>query len=155
METFNVEQLKQFYCNRKFRNFYLIKPERKTELDMIAALLRDDFLQKCENNGNFLNIVTAKLTTSARLFGLNNDDEILYVYVLIVDPNLEYLKIYESSNKVHELKKRTIKFLGIFDPNLLGLEKIFNKRFHVVSEEDYWQEIDYLINMASPNEKNL
>lgn len=58
-----------------------------------------------------------------------SNSEKLLLYMLSIDPNLEALIIYESYNTIKEIKQNIKLKFGVYDPNLIKIEKHYLKRF--------------------------
>jgi len=60
----------------------------------------------------------------------------VYFLINILDHDLDVLKLYENSNTVLELQKNMIMYFGIYDRNLIALERKYNEYFKVYEPED-------------------
>jgi len=135
-DHFNKENLIKFYQTLNFTNFQTINEERKIELDKIALKHRYYFHDQTVSFKSRFNFLCQKLVASAPRFDLNNGDEKVYFLINILDHDLDVLKLYENSNTVLELQKNMIMYFGIYDRNLIALERKYNEYFKVYEPED-------------------
>ena len=71
--------------------------------------------------------VLEKIITSSKKLGANNSTEKLLLFMFIVDPNLEVIKIYEEENNLKNIKPRIQKQFGVYDHNLIKIERWYIK----------------------------
>ena len=64
----------------------------------------------------------------------------MILFIFSVDPTFEAIKIYGESNHVSEIKEKMINYFGIYDKNLIVIEKIFMKRFFSKEEKKNLEE---------------
>ena len=63
------------------------------------------------------------------IYGVNGYEQIYFLFMVSVDPTFEALKIYAESNKIDEIKIKFFNRFGLFDKNLVLLEKFYIKNF--------------------------
>lgn len=63
------------------------------------------------------------------LLNIKNKEEMLLLFILIIDPELTMLTIYEEESKDEEIAKRAEEELGFYNKNLIYLEKLYKKKF--------------------------
>ena len=85
-----------------------------------------------------MTFTSERLTTSYKNFGLLNGDEVAYFFIKLVDPELLFLEVYESANKVQEIKDYCLCNFRIHDKFLIYLEKCYNIKFKEYSPDDLW-----------------
>ena len=74
-------------------------------------------------------VASYNITNQKKLLGLTTSAEQLALFILLVDSNLDMLKIYEEESMVKNIKERIIEQFGFFEPELLTLERKFHDRF--------------------------
>lgn len=83
-------------------------------------------------------VATYSVTNQRRLLGLNNLAEQLTLFILLVDPNLDMLRIYEEECMIKNSEKRTIEEFGYFNMDLVSLEKKYHDRFCSSKQVSIW-----------------
>ena len=105
-------------------NLNSVSDERYEELVDVAQ----GWLSLVEEKHNS-KVATYSVTKQSKLLGLNNLAEQLTLFILLVDSELDMLKIYEEESMMDNVEKRTIEQFGFFNKDLLTLEKKFHERF--------------------------
>ncbi len=134
---YSCANVNNFYKKIKFSKFKKLTPERCNEIDIMVS----NWWEYFHNTSNFLTLMdflATKLTTSAKIFNLNNGDEIYYFYIKMLDPCLVLLEIYESANTMPEMKYLAKTNFHLFDKNLLRLEKLLNEQLKFYTSTDLW-----------------
>lgn len=134
---YSYANVNNFYKKIKFSKFKKLTSERCNEIDNMVSKWWEYF----HNTSNFLTLMdflATKLTTSAKIFNLNNGDEIYYFYIKMLDPCLVFLEIYESANTLPEMKRLAKTNFHLFDKNLLRLEKLLNDQLKFYASIDLW-----------------
>lgn len=85
-------------------------------------------------------IATYSVTNQKKLIGLNSLAEQLAFFILVVDPNLDMLKIYEEESMIPKMEKRIIEEFGFYHPSLLSLEEKYHSRFCPNKKISIWSE---------------
>lgn len=134
----NKKSILNFYKNLNFTKFLKITEERKEELDNIVAKNVTYFRNSTIGNLTLMTLLSERLTTSYKNYGLQNGDEKAYFFVKIIDPDLQHLAIYEAANKIEDVKEFSIKNFNYYDKYLITLEKHLNERFKEYETEELW-----------------
>lgn len=101
------------------------------ELEKLSKLKNDSQEVNYIYEGNFSNYSRGnryiktmnKLKTNPKKYDLTNSTEMLLMLMFCVDPNLEAIKIYNEFNKTDEIRFAMKKYFGVYDPNLIRIEK--------------------------------
>ena len=72
-------------------------------------------------------LATYSVIDQKKLLGLNNSYEQLALFILLVDGELDMLRIYEEESRMPNVEKRIIEDFGYYNSELLNLEKKFHK----------------------------
>ena len=125
---YSTKLLMLFYNN--FNNFNIndITNENIKFYKLISNQLLEE---KNLSNNKFINYIKIikKLILNPNDYNVFNDSEKYILFMLTIDPNFEAIKIYEESNNVKEIKKKMINYFGVYDKNLIEIEKRFIKSF--------------------------
>ena len=118
------------------KDFNSISDNRYNELSIVAqswlSLVPGDFNSK---------LAAYSVINQKKLLGLNNLAEQLVLFILLVDSNLDMLKIYEEESILQNIKRRIIEQFGYFNKELLVLERKFYNRFYPNKELSAWTKI--------------
>ena len=107
--------------------------ERLTDLAQIwLSVAPDKFNSK---------VATYSVTNQKKLLGLNNLAEQLTLFILLVDPNLNMLKIYEEECMIKNTERRTIEEFGYFKMDLIALERKYHDRFCPNKQVSIWSKV--------------
>lgn len=107
--------------------------ERLTDLAQIwLSVAPDKFNSK---------VATYSVTNQKKLLGLNNLAEQLTLFILLVDPNLNMLKIYEEECMIKNTERRTIEEFGYFNMDLISLERKYHDRFCPNKQVSIWSKV--------------
>ena len=74
-------------------------------------------------------VATYSVINQRKLLGINGMAEQLALFVLLVDSNLDMLRIYEEESRMPDVEGRILEEFGFFSSELLTLEKKFHSRF--------------------------
>ena len=85
-------------------------------------------------------IATYITTNQMQLIGLNTFAEQLAFYILVVDPNLDMLRIYEEESMIPNVEERIIEEFGYYNAELIKIEKKFHQRFCPSKKLSVWTE---------------
>ena len=85
-------------------------------------------------------IATYSATNQKQLIGLNTFAEQLAFYILVVDPNLDMLRIYEEESMIPSVEERIMEEFGYYNANLIKIEKKFHERFCPDKKLSIWTE---------------
>lgn len=83
-------------------------------------------------------VATYSVINQKKLLKLSGIAEQLALFILLVDSELDMLKIYEEESMMSEVERRIIEQFGYYNPELLNLEKKFHKRFCPDKELGFW-----------------
>ena len=126
-----------FINNAKIlRSFNNISNERYNDLVQVAQT----WLSIAPNEFNS-KVATYSVTNQRKLLGLRNLAEQAALFILLVDSNLDMLRIYEEESRMPNVEKRIIEEFGYYNPELLNLEKKFHKRFCPEKELSIWTKV--------------
>jgi len=140
MAYFNKNALIKFYQSLNFTNFESITDERKLELDKIVKIIGKKLSAKINGKLSLMTLIAERLTTSYKYYGLLNGDEKAYFFIKIIDPELDFLKAYESGNKLEEIREYFLRTYQLFDIQLIRLEKAYNDKFNEYELENLFNE---------------
>ena len=65
----------------------------------------------------------------------------LALFVLLVDSDLDMLRIYEEESMMPRVKERIIEEFGYFNTELLALERKYHKRFCPDKKVSVWTKV--------------
>ena len=108
------------------------------------------YLELCDIAQGWLAMVPAKQNSSVatysvmnqrKLLGINTLSEQLALFVLMVDSNLDMLRIYEEESRMPIVEERIIEEFGYFSTDLLALERKFHNRFCPNKKLSVWTKI--------------
>lgn len=83
-------------------------------------------------------VATYSVINQKKLLKLSGIAEQLALFILLVDSELDMLKIYEEESIMSEVERRIVEQFGYYNPELLNLEKKFHKRFCPDKELSFW-----------------
>lgn len=83
-------------------------------------------------------VAAYSVTNQKKLLGLKSLAEQLTLFILIVDPELDMLRIYEEESMIPNVERRVIEEFGYYNPELLTLEKKFHSRFCPDKKVSIW-----------------
>ena len=151
-KTYNRSTVKRFYTLIRYHHFATITQERMKKLDEIIEKWRYFFEQNADGYRSKMTFVAEKLITSSKQFGLLNDDEKLYFYVKMVDPNFYFLEAYESANTHREFIELCMLNFHFVDSILTFIEREINDRFRIFNDDELWALDRIDKNISSRNE---
>ena len=118
------------------KDFNSISDERYQELLDIAQTWLSLVPDKCNSK-----VATYSVINQKKLLGLNSVAEQLALFILLVDSDLDMLRIYEEESMMENISRRIIEQFGYFDQELLILEKKFHNRFCPEKVLSVWTKI--------------
>lgn len=74
-------------------------------------------------------IATYSVQNQKELIGLKSPEEQLVFFILVVDPSLDMLKIYEEESMTEPTKERILEQFGYYSKSLINFEKLYHSRF--------------------------
>ena len=130
-EVGNNNQEAIIFRAKVLSNFDSISDERFEQLKDIA--------QGCLSIAPYdTKVATYSVINQKKLLGLSGMAEQLALFILLVDSELDMLRIYEEESMMSEVERRIIEQFGYYNPELLKLEKKFHKRFCPNKELSFW-----------------
>ena len=123
---FKKEVILKFYKNLGYVNFESIDENRSKELDELVFIYRDTFINETVGLLSLMTYTAERLTISYKNYGLRNNDEKAFFYMKVVDPNLQFLEVYESANMTKDIRELCKLNFRIHDKYLIYLEKVYN-----------------------------
>lgn len=118
---------------KSLKNFNNISNERFKELVDIA----ETWLTLVPKNYNY-KVASYSVTTQHKLLGLKNTEEQLALFILLIDNNLDMLRIHEEESMIQNTKERITEQFGYFNIELLVLERKFHNRFYPDKQLTIW-----------------
>jgi len=109
---------------KTLKDFNSISNKRYEELKNIAQTWLSLTNQKYNSK-----VAAYSITNQNKLLGLTNLTEQITLFILLIDSDLDMLKIYEEESTEEKIKERIIEQFGYFDKELLILERKFHDRF--------------------------
>lgn len=106
------------------QSFDSITDERYEELVNIAQTWLSQVDTKHKSK-----VATYSITNQKKLLGLNTLTEQFALFILLVDGNLDMLRIYEEESMMPNVEERIIEEFGYYNEELLRLERKFHDRF--------------------------
>lgn len=85
-------------------------------------------------------IATYSITNQKDLIGLDTLAEQYAFYILIVDGNLDMLRIYEEESMIPKTEERIQEEFGFYNPSMITLEKLFHSRFCPEKKISIWSD---------------
>lgn len=85
-------------------------------------------------------IATYSITNQKDLIGLETLAEQYAFYILIVDGNLDMLRIYEEESMIPKTEERIQEEFGFYNPSMITLEKLFHSRFCPEKKISIWSD---------------
>ena len=130
-EVGNNNQEAIIFRAKVLSNFDSVSDERFEQLKDIA--------QGCLSIAPYdTKVATYSVINQKKLLGLSGMAEQLALFILLVDSELDMLRIYEEESMMSEVERRIIEQFGYYNPELLKLEKKFHKRFCPDKELSFW-----------------
>ena len=130
-EVGNNNQEAIIFRAKVLSNFDSVSDERFEQLKDIA--------QGCLSIAPYdTKVATYSVINQKKLLGLSGMAEQLALFILLVDSELDMLRIYEEESMMSEVEKRIVEQFGYYNPELLKLEKKFHKRFCPDKELSFW-----------------
>ncbi len=106
------------------KTFTGISNERYEELKEKAIVWLS--MTKGKNN---LQTVSYSLITQLSTLGINNFYEQYVFLILVSDPDLEMLTIFEEESRLEKVREKSIEAFGVYNLELLRIERLYHERF--------------------------
>ena len=132
-EVGNNNEDKLMIRAKLLKDFNSISDERYEELVEIAQ----NWLSLVPEEYNF-KTATYSVTNQKKLLGLTTSSEQLALFILLIDSNLDILRIYEEESVMKNIEERVIEQFGYFNKELLVLERKFHDRFCPQKKVSAW-----------------
>ena len=117
------------------QSFDSITDERYEELVSIAQT----WLSLVDTKHN-TKVATYSITNQKQLLGLKTLAEQFALFILLVDGNLDMLRIYEEESMMPNVEERVTEEFGYYNKALLTLERKFHDRFCPDKKLSIWSE---------------
>lgn len=126
-----ITSINSFYKYLKEANFSKLTKEKIGELFETSKSFNKFFNRKDINILKSVRYekITNRIKMNPKLFNTYEKSEMYLLFMFSVDPEFEAVKIYGEFNKLTDIKEKMEKKFGIYDPNLIKLEKFFIKYF--------------------------
>ena len=118
---------------RFIKSFDRISDERYEELVELSQLLLSLVPDKYNTS-----LATYSVIDQKKLLGLKNSYEQLALFVLLVDSDLDMLRIYEEESRMQNVEERIKEHFGYYNTVLLSLERKFHNRFCPDKKVSVW-----------------
>ena len=127
---FPTTDLETFYKNfnkTKFENITLLKllNLRKMAKPLNCFYKNREDIIKQKRYFKILN----SIRSNPKRFNINSEAEKFLLLMFAVDPSFEAVKIYEQYNDIKKIKNEIVKTFGVYDKNLISIEKFYIKNF--------------------------
>ena len=121
---------------RFLKDFDSVSDERFNELVSLSQSLLALVPDKINTSSATYNVLEQK-----KLLGLKNTAEQLALFILLVDSELDMLRIYEEESMMDRVQKRIIEEFGYFNTELLNLERKYHQRFCPDKKISVWSKV--------------
>lgn len=85
-----------------------------------------------------LSTIVYNILSQPKVLGLKTMVEQFILFILIIDPNLEMLRIYEEESMIPVIKKQIQERFGFFNQHLINIERQYHQRFCPELEVSSW-----------------
>ena len=127
--------VKEFYKGESI-NFQNITDE-KISLLKKKSLTYNEIYKNTKGSKLEKYIKIMEMHKLSKIHGLFNDDtEKLICFMFSIDPDFEIIKIVNEFNKVSEVKMEIINKFGVFDINMIRLQKYYINHFLPKEEKE-------------------
>ncbi len=116
---------KLFNKSNLINSFNNIDNDRLEKLNIISR----QWYEKANNPKDY-NTLAYNILTKSKALELDSYEEQLLLFIIVADPNLKLLDIYEEESKYNMIKKRSLVELGFYNKKLISLEKKYHERFY-------------------------
>lgn len=133
----NLNKVNSFLSFTPFvTSFNTITKERFTELTAIAQKWLDE--NTSSDYHTTLRTAIYNIMYQHQLLGLKTPEEQYCLFILIIDPELETLKIYEEESLLPNIITRLKERFNFYTKDFIRLEKIYHERFCPDLEVNPW-----------------
>lgn len=130
--------IKRFYKSLKFTRFLRLRDDRREILDTLVEENKFYFKMDTTTFASFVTSTAKKLYSEPELYGLLNDDEKVYFYIKMIDPEFKYLEIYESFYNIATQRDAAHLNFGYYDNVIIYFERLLNMKFQMFTEDELW-----------------
>lgn len=123
------------FLSKMLSSFNSISDKRYNDLINIAQVWLSHVPDKYK-----IKIAIHSITKQRNLLGLNTLAEQLAFFILVVDPELDMLRIYEEESMIPKTETRIIEEFGYYHPSLISLEQKYHERFCPNKKVSIWSE---------------
>ncbi|MBQ6323711.1 MAG: hypothetical protein IJI22_02645 [Bacilli bacterium] len=112
--------------------------ERANQVDSFDSISEDD-LEKLKTTSNVwlscaedlkdYNSLAYNLLKNPKHFKINTIPEQVLMFLLLADPELDMLRVYEEESQEDKIKERCLEEFGFYDFHLIQLEKKYHDKF--------------------------
>ena len=122
----NNPDILSFYKNFNKTNFKNIKVNKLLKLKKISKKLYNYYLYDNLYNkkSKYIRILN-KIRTNPKGYNVTNDLEKYILFMYSIDPDFKATYMYATIDKVQDIKVKMVKEFGVFDPNLILIEKYY------------------------------
>lgn len=85
-----------------------------------------------------LNSLAYNLLNNYKALHIYTVEEQVLLFILIGDPNLDLLKIFEEESNYNKMKERALKELGFYGKGLISVEQYYHDRFEPETKLSAW-----------------
>lgn len=125
---YNNVDISSFYKKFNPKEFDKISVTKLLELKKKSKTLNEHYTKDRMYNkkSKYIRLMN-KFTTNPKGYGITNDLEKYLLFMFSVDPNYDLTYMYAEINNINEIKMDMIKKFGVYDPNLILIEKYYIK----------------------------
>ncbi len=138
--VYNHEQMKKFYNSLKWTHFNNLTLARMQELDKMATAFRTSIFESIKSTPRVM-YRTSELLMHSNKFNFQDNDELIYFYIKVVDSNLKFLELATLAKSKEELKALSMNHFGIYDNVIILMEAKLKIRLEQLREEQITQKI--------------
>ena len=135
---YSYRRMQKFYSSLYFTRFEKLDLERRDFLDALVKKNKLYFHMDTTDTASVATSTATKLVESSIKDAFLNDDEVIYFFIKMVDPEFRFLEVYESVMNIKEMQMTSILNFGYYDNVLIHLEKVYNKKFQVFGPDELW-----------------
>lgn len=122
--------------NSFYNSFHELKIENidYSKIDEIKQSSKElNYFYESKSTDLFKSNRYIKILNKIKTNPIGNPTEKLLMLMFAVDPSFEAIKIYNEHNKINEIRFAIEKHFGVYDPNLIKIEKWYIK--NILDEE--------------------
>ncbi len=142
MDSKTRMQIKRRFCSfcRNFESFDNLD-QINNNINAYIEELKKRYIN--DNNGTYYYRLLKELTDN--IIKKNYSiDEILYILVNSIDPELKIYRIYESNCKIDQIKKEVLSEFSFYDEDLPKLEKLYINKYCDSDKFDFTKKLELI-----------